>query len=528
MEELKKQFEVDSDLLERVSDCWGAQTEFRAERDRCKRMTYGDQWGDESVDKYGAISSERNSLRARGNVPLTNNLIRRLVRNVVGLFRNRWTPPHVLARDPANSPQAGTLDCLLQYNMELNHLAELYARSMEEYMISGMAVHKKWFGVKGNMSDCWTDIVSPANFFIDPEARDVRGFDASIVGEAHDMSFDQVCATYATRPQDMRTLRAIYGADSGDTRRRCRVWEVWTRDSRGCYLCLDPTTGRAFKVPEQNLGDVTRENRRRLEESLQRPGADPGCIRYNWMVDSRWRYAFLAPDGTLLRSGESPYDHGSHPYVWKAYPFIDGEIHSFVADIIDQQKLTNRLVTMYDWMLRSAAKGVLLVPEQTLAPGANIRDMVDQWRRFDGVITYRHKPGFPAPQQLSSKVSDFGIMELLNVQIKMMEDISGVNGALQGKLDNGSMSGKLYDQQTRNSLSAVTDLLKSFEDFILAGASVDASNIMQFYDKTRIKGIAGMHPGFSPTIDDSAPYFHTPFDYTFTAPVSTGAEPSTQ
>jgi len=50
----------------------------------------------------------------------------------------------------------------------------------------------------------------------------------------------------------------------------------------------------------------------------------------------------LSPFGDILDEGEIPYEHKSHPYVFKAYPFIDGEIHSFVSDVIDQQRYTNR------------------------------------------------------------------------------------------------------------------------------------------------------------------------------------------
>ena len=88
--------------------------------------------------------------------------------------------------------------------------------------------------------------------------------------------------------------------------------------------------------------------------------------------------AVLTPQGDVLRSGRSPYRHGSHPFVFKAYPFIDGEIHSFVSDIIDQQKYANRLISMYDWILRASAKGVLLFPEGALPEGSD-RDWTHPW-----------------------------------------------------------------------------------------------------------------------------------------------------
>lgn len=199
-----------------------------------------------------------------------------------------------------------------------------------------------------------------------------------------------------------------------------------------------------------------------------------------WAVKEVWVCHFLAPGGEVLLKGESPYAHGGHPYVFKAYPFIDGEIHSFVSDIIDQQKFTNRLISMYDWILRASAKGVLLFPEGALPEGADINDVAEEWSRFNGVIMFRPKAGQPLPQQVSSNCTNIGITELLNIQLKMMEDISGVNGALQGKLESSSMSGTLYNQQTQNALISLADLLKSFESFISDATAMDISNLLQF------------------------------------------------
>ena len=177
--------------------------------------------------------------------------------------------------------------------------------------------------------------------------------------------------------------------------------------------------------------------------------------------------------------------------MFKAYPYINGEIHSFVSDIIDQQKYTNRLISMYDWILKSSAKGVLLMPENALPKGVDLDAVAEGWSRFDGVILFRPHAGEPLPQQISSKCTDIGLTELLNIQMKMMEDISGVNGALQGKLDSGSMSGTLYNQQTRNSLTALSDMMLCFDDFIKQCTAMDADNIGQFYTPDRIRRVTG-------------------------------------
>ncbi|MDE6337766.1 MAG: hypothetical protein K2L34_14475, partial [Muribaculaceae bacterium] len=46
------------------------------------------------------------------------------------------------------------------------------------------------------------------------------------------------------------------------------------------------------------------------------------------------------------------------------------------------------------------------------------------------------------------------------------EDVSGVSGALQGRVESGGMSGTLYSQQTENSLTSLRDILETFDSFI--------------------------------------------------------------
>lgn len=498
----------DERLLVRAMDSYETLRDFRRQRERCKRFTYGDQWTD-IIDDRGARVSEEDYIRSQGNVPLKNNLIRRLVRNVLGVWRNRWRMPRSVARDPSEASYASTLNILLDQNADTNRLVEMYARTMEEFLISGMAVHKKWFGRKGTRTDCWTDQVSPADFFVDADSRDFRGDDVSLVGEIHDIGFEELCATFACTPDDAVALGGIYGhSPDGDPRTRCRVVEVWERRMPMRLDCHDRSSGRRYRAEPSRRPEIDRENRRRAPEGIL-------PIDARWVIEDEWRYAFLAPDGTVIAEGVSPYSHGRHPYVFKAYPYIDGEIHSFVNDIIDQQKLTNRLVSMYDWILRASAKGVLLFPEGSLPDGVDINDVADEWSRFNGVIVYRPRAGVPLPQQVSSHSADIGITRLLEIQMKMMEDISGVNGALQGKIDSNSMSGTLYSQQTRNSITALADLLGSFDDFVIHAASVDASNIRQYYTPRRIGAIAGRHPGLAGSFAPGRDFFRTGFDFTF-------------
>lgn len=490
---------------------------FRRERERNKRYNYGDQWSD-VICVDGREMTEAQYIMEQGSVPLKNNMIRRLTRNVIGVYRSQSTEPTCYARDRDEQGLAETMSTVLQYNMQLNRMGEIYARSMEEFLISGLVVHRKWYGRRNDKEDCWTDNVQPNNFFVDNNMRDFRAWDCTCIGEIHDVSFEAVCQQFARSPEDYRWLAEVYSAAKDRPRlmqawgefgysqdwdgdfltprdaTRCRVIEVWRKESKPRYWCHDYNSGDVFKIEVGDYGEmVAAENARRMAQGAQAgmPAYEIPLIRAEWMMDDYWYYYYLSPLGDILAEGETPYEHKSHPYVFKAYPFIDGEVHSFVGDVIDQQRYTNRLVTLYDWIMRASAKGVLLVPEDSIPKGMSPEDFAQAWVRFNGVVVFKPSQSGQLPQQVAANSTNIGISELLQVQLKFFEDISGVNGALQGKPGHSGMSAALYNQQTQNATTSLLDLLEVFNGFITEAAYKDVKNMQQFYDRKRVFHIAG-------------------------------------
>lgn len=505
------------DLLMKAQNHWNSMSRFRKDRERNKRYTYGDQWKD-TVSVEGRIMTEEDYIKSQGSVPLKNNLIRRLVRNVLGVYRSQSKEPTCVARDRDEKELGETMSTILQYNMQLNRMSEMYARSMEEFLIGGFVVHRKSFGWRMDKIDCWTDYVNPNNFFIDGAMQDFRGWDVEFLGQVHDISFEKLCSAFASSPSEYKTLSEMYrGASESSVLgaylqefgfssnssysffvptnpAMCRVIEIWRKELKPRYRCHDPNSGDIYKIDANDYKDLVEAvNNSRLEKGLAQGMAldDIPLIESEWFMDDCWCYYFLTPFGEVLRSGETPYAHKSHPYVFKAYPFIDGEIHSFVKDVIDQQRYTNRLITMYDWIMRSSAKGVLLVPDDCISDRMSMSEIADNWSRFNGVIAFKAKPGVPIPQQIASNATNIGISDLLNIQLKFFEDISGVHGALQGKSGYSGMSGNLYAQQAQNSTTSLLDLLESFSQFVIDAAYKDVKNIQQCYDSKRIFNISG-------------------------------------
>lgn len=496
---------------------------FRKRRQRNKRYCYGDQWGDtiEFKSKCGFKKriKEEDYIREQGSEPLKNNLIRRLVKNVLGVYRSQSKEPTCNARDKDEKRYGETMSVVLQCNRQLNRETELDARTMEEFLISGAAIYKKKYGWRRGRLDCWTDYVNPNNFFIDNNMRDFRGWDVSCLGEVHDITIGNVLREFAKSPAEARKLKEIYRLAANrdfviaDCTQRfgefdpktidfmnpanpslCRVIEVWRKESKPRYRCHDYNNGDDFKIDIEDKADIVdAENRDRIRRGLAAGmlEEDIPLIEAEWFMDDYWHFYYLSPFGDILREGETPYAHGEHPYCFKFYPFIDGEIHSFVEDVIDQQRYVNRLITMYDFIMRASAKGVLLCPEDCLPDDMSWDDFCDEWSRFNGVVRYKPNKSGQVPQQVANNSTNIGIGDLLSYQLKFFEDISGVNGALQGKPGVSGTSGSLYAQQTQNATMSLLDILETFSQFIIDGAYKTVKNMQQYYDVARNFNIVG-------------------------------------
>ena len=505
------------DILMEAQHYWNQMEDFRKDRERNKRYTYGFQW-DDKICVDGETMTEEEYIKRQGNVPLKNNLIRRLVKSVLGVYRSQSKEPTCTARDRDEQKLGETMSTILQCNMQLNRMTEVYARTMEELLISGFIVHRKSYGWRNGKEDCWTDYVQPNNFFIDNNMRDFRGWDVSVLGEIHDISFGQLCEQFASSPEDYRRLRDIYkwaakkeyiasyAERFGYSRLenydflftsepgRCRVIEVWRKEQKPRYRCHDYQNGDIFKIDVKDYQKcVVAVNDERIEmaKSVGMPEEEVPLIKATWFIDDYWYFYYLSPFGDILKEGETPYEHDSHPYVFKAYPFIDGEIHSFVSDVIDQQRYTNRFITLYDWIMRESAKGVLMMPDDCLPDGVSIDDIAEGWAEFNGVIVYKPSKSGRVPEQVANNSTNIGITELLNIQLKFFEDISGVTGALQGKPGFSGESAAHFQQQTQNATTTLLDLLECFSGFVVDGAYKDVKNMQQFYDSKRVFNIAG-------------------------------------
>ncbi|MBR3784032.1 MAG: hypothetical protein IKJ78_06180 [Bacteroidales bacterium] len=505
------------EILMEAQACYMSMHKFREERARNERYLNGDQWSDIIEIDEGGITrriTEEKYLKEQGCVPLKTNLIRKKVDAVKGLFIGQQTEPTCIARDRDEQQEAETLSTLLQYNMQLNRMRKLNADSIEEYLKSGFVMHRKWAGWNNakQKEDCWTEFVEPNNMFVDNYMRDFRGWDCSLIGELHDLSYNEVMR-YAKTPEDYQRLEKIFeyardirageysweqfGYSEQDIHKefmcptdssRCRVIEVWRKESKPRYRCHDWNSGEVYKIDIKDYNAmVYDENQRRKIQATQAgiPENEIPFITAEWFMDSYWYYYFLSPFGDIIEEGESPYAHKEHPYVFSGKPK-----RAFTADTLDQQRYINRLYSLNDMILRSSAKGVLIVPREGLK-NTTLENIMDQWAKPNGVIVVDVGTSGKLPQQVASNATNIGINEMLSMQLKMMDDITGVNSSLQGKSEYAGMSAAMFSMQTQNATTTLQGILNDFQEFMLDAAYKDVKNIQQFYDEKKVLRIVG-------------------------------------
>lgn len=509
--------ETDLQLLARCETLWNNFSEFREQRARARRFVYGDQWGD-YITVNGKVMTQRDYVNQQGNVVIQSNQIATKVNTIAGLMVKEQNEPVCNAIDRDEQQYAEILTTALQANCDKNKMNILYISSMEEMLTGGLTIMRESYDRRNGRMDSWTDIVSPNYFFIDSVMKDPRFWDATLIGEIHDLPFNEVCVKFAKSPDDYDILKDIYvnssyvftENDVDDATKKhslnkldfrtpvdrnlCRVYEVWTKEARPRMWLHDTSRGTLEKIDADDSKAkewvrATNQNRKAL---AKQSGWDTApLIETEFFMDTYWYCRFLAPDGSVLWEGESEYPDRMHPYTLCATPFIDGQIVGYISDAIDHNLAINRALVLHDWVVRAQVKGVTMIPKAVVPDDMSFTEFADQWTSIDGLIFYEPKPGVPEPKIFHGSAINFDPSRLVEMYKRLMDDSVSASGALQGQTPHSGTSAALYAQQTANSSTPIASLMAKFHSFMNDVCIKKAKNIAAFYDARRFSSIAG-------------------------------------
>lgn len=510
----------DMDLLADCARSWNNKDDFRKERARVLRYLFGNQWGD-YINHNGIRMTEETYIKLKHNVPLKNNVMVSLWMSVFGLHAKQETEPVCYARSEDSKSLSDMMSSALQTNWQNTYMADMLDVVFAEYLISGAAFTKESYEERDELHDSYTDYVNPYYMFweagSDPAHRDVR-----MIGYLHDISPAELYFRFAkphygltikslndifhigtvgeaglnenyqeqNRQHDYDNVSFYTASDAG----LCRVIEVWREEVKPRWQCHDPLAisqaDAYFRVEKKDLKYILAKNKQRQQLYIQQ-GVAPekrAYITAEEIVDKYWHYTFMSPEGRILCEGETPYDHKSHPFSMTLFPYINGEIHPFMAFFIDQQRYINRLVMMDDMAVRSAAKGLKFLPLSLKPDGMTIEEYVNQSTEYDAVFVYddrKAKRTGAKPEFFTHSAFNIGTNDMLQTQLMMIHEVSGVSGALQGKTPASGTSAARYQMEAQNATTSIYPLIKRFNSFKERLALKKCITMQQFYEEGR-------------------------------------------
>jgi hypothetical protein len=471
--------ELRTDLLEQCRRAWESLRDFRTRRAR-SRDYFRNRPREKMVDPAtGKYIDEDEYIRSEGRIPYKMNHIRDVVMNLKGQFRQNKSDRSAYGRNREDNEAAEMMTEGLRYVCDVNETEELDADQFVESLVSGMFGYKTIYNWHDRLQrdEVRVDPVDTTRFFFTPGTSDRRMDDIDLIGEILDMTFQELCANFATTPEDEEKLKRFYsqsrdpdwttlttrGFEAVDILdfytspdpAKCRVITAWKKEFAWQTFLYDPRTAT------YDQSDVSEDEVRQLNQQRIMEAAETGEIADLVQLDKRfaplWRAYFMTPNGEVLFKKACPYWHMGHPYTVGFSGFFDGEIWGLIEDIIDPQRLVNRLTTAIDYMFASSAKGVLLIDEDAIPEGMTLQEFADEWTKFNGVIRFKWKQGSPKPEQITHNAVPEGLFKWLASMVTNIREISGVNSATLGMDPKAGMPAALYEQQVIQAQSTNRD-----------------------------------------------------------------------
>lgn len=511
-------------LLWRCARDWDAMDYLRKEHSRNLRYKNGDQWSDTVPDPdHPHRTIREDALISRsGKVPLKHNYIQQYIRNIHGQLLSSPTQTVVYARSRDDQPLGEMLTNALQACHQLNRIRKIDINVVEELCLTGIACAKVRYGYWStkNRTDGKIDLVNINRLFFNADIEDPRLTDIRRIGELHDYTFDDLVRNFATCREDVQALREIYGICHDHTKLenlyenhasrlqnlnflytndlgKYRVIEVWERLGRWVLYIHDYADGTEEIYTELTMQEVEAINASRIEQGMA-AGIAPDTVKLIYareQYEYYWRVKYLTPNGYCIKETESPYAHEEHPYVLAAMPVIDGRFKAVLSDVIDIQRYINRLLTLLDFIIGAPAKGLLMVPQECIPDDMDIQDFAREYVKTNGVILIKKGAYDKLPKQISMNGTNIGAWEMFAQEMNIMQQISGLNGAVQGQVPRANTPSSLYAQQAQNSMMNFVVLFENYNMFCEERDEKLLKVLMQYYTTRRYIGTNGKTAG---------------------------------
>lgn len=499
-------------MLEEARHDWDRREWFRRQRRKARNYYRGLQWEqlvpDPDEEKKGEYITERELIQRQKRVPWVMNHVSAIVRNLKGQFRQNRSERAAFAVRRSDNPEAvEQVNLALRAARRYNQMRIIEPDQFEEHILSGASgfyISIEW-DPKLRRNEVSVEQIDQARLFFNLDVRDRRLKGLRRIGLLHDLTWEDLVATYATDEQGRydpgvaEELESYYSDAKGfnldifarygfgkvdsldfyntwDTNYN-RVVELWRREIQRRQYLHDRQTG------EYGRGQMT--DAEIGEENYQREIAGMAPVEAHTYAEPVWMQYHITPYGDLLYKSESPYWHGSHPFVLGLATLLDGETWGLIENVIDPQRWLNRITSMLDFSLSSSAKGVLMIAEESIPDDMTLAEFADEWNVANGVVKFKAKKGVPLPQQIAGNAIPAGSFEMLGSLKQWIEEVSGVTGPMQGFKPSSDTPASLYQQQILQAATTNLDYFESYLEMLQGADRKLVQCLIQAYDEPR-------------------------------------------
>ena len=513
-----KDFELNPNVLMSAYNAWVALHPWRKEIFRNEQFVYGDQHSDLVYDyKSKRTVTERRLFIEQGLQPSQYNIIRNILRTIAGVWISNKTLPVCVAQKDENQLESDVLTATLHTVYRKNELRKLRYAQFIQLLISGlMATDINYVNREGD-SDVVHDYIDPFAFIIDNNMKDPRYKDCTLVGYFYDLPIEGIAGLFSNgSPARAQKIRDLYRGDSEErilsvtstfTDERLekdfftpgpeayglgRVIKVQRKETAPCFWVhnrLKGTYVSDFKVTEPELKALY--NQMAAEQTAMGVlPEDQLLIDWKWGTDTFWKFYYLTPYGEVLSEEINPYWHKQPSIVFELHEWFIGKIYPFVKDLIDTQKQINKLSAISELLSKYSAKSLLLMPVKSIAEadGYGIDYIEQNMTNFDAVIPYNADNSLPnggKPEFTNTVAQAFTPLNVVNMYMKLSENVSGVFGALQGSQPTAGTPAQMYAQQSQNSATSLNGIFESVSSFQIRGDKITVQEMQQFYKGKR-------------------------------------------
>lgn len=508
-------FESMPNLLMSAYNAWQALSQWRTDIRRNEEFVFGDQHSDRVYDyKNARYTTERQLFVEQGLQPSQYNIIRNVLRTVAGVWISNKTLPVCVAQKDQNQAENDVLTATLHAVYRKNQLWKLDYSQLVQLLLSGLMATDNGYANRDGDSDVVNDYIDPFTFFVDNNMKDPRYLDNTMVGYFYDLPVDSIAGIFSKGDKERAArIRELYRGEPEErvlsmtqtfTDERLekdffvppveayglgRVIKVWRKETQPCYWVHDELEGKYypdFTITEKELQRLKME---RMQEQAAMGVApeDMLLISWEWSVDTMWKCYHLSPYGDVLDVQDNPFWHEKPSIIFELHEFFVGKIYPFVKDLIDTQKQINKLSAISELLSKYSAKSLMFMPIDQIAneEGYGIDYIEKNITNFDSVIPYKSKPGQNPPNFVNTVSQAFTPLNVVNMYLKLSENVSGVYGALQGAQPTAGTPAQMYAQQSQNSATSLNGIFEAANSFRIRRDQMNVQLMQQFYTSKR-------------------------------------------